>query len=140
MPGLAAVRRRAPRFERLKFRVVDGRAREALLDLLARMPVAAAAGEPSSAPAGPGQVLEGPEVGAALERMVHKQPPLEHPLSFYLLRLEGPALLLTRSEVLPQADPDALPRWEERALAAVRRIAPDAYRLRRGAGAEPVET
>lgn len=119
----APLKRRRQRLERLRFRDLDDRVRDALRGMLHRLPERQAPGS-ACAP-----VRDADGLIEAIRRAREQAEPLGSPLSFDAVQRAGDELVLVRAEAVSGSDPDALPRWGERPLARVRRLGPDRYAL-----------
>jgi hypothetical protein len=136
------VRQRPERFQRLKFREFDDRASWGLRTILERLPVSelpvselshpavgtqppADIGVESASSERPG--LDLGDVVQAIDRRIRGGEALGSPLAHYRLGTDGEVLMLTIVETEVSDDPVALPRWQERGVARITRVAENAY-------------
>jgi hypothetical protein len=136
------MRRRHPRFSRLKFRDLDSRALESVRSMLVALePAAEAAADrvDASGPTSPGdpnamgEPLQGDAewVLGELERLIAASDSLQSPLSYFAVERAEGRLLVIRAEAVGTSDPDEIPIWNERLLGEVRRLGERAYEVTR---------
>ncbi len=116
------MRSREPRFRLLRFRALDGRAREALRSMLESLP--APPGR-ESAPAESARSSD--EIVGEVGRLVARAGPLDSPLAHFAARLSGSGELEIVLARLTGGD--SPPRAGERPLASARRVGPVAFEL-----------
>jgi hypothetical protein len=117
------VKARRPRLQRLRFRVLDGRAREALLSMLDALG--------SGSPRVGARTVGSPHtIVEELARAVAEAAPLDSSLECFEARLrEGGELLVIELRLDEPAGAGGPPRWTERPLGSARRLGTSAFEL-----------